>query len=49
MYFKAQIQKAMGDKKGAEATAKQSLELAKKAENDFGYIKRNEDFIKSLK
>ncbi len=49
IHFKAQIQKAMGDKKGAEATAKQSIELAKKADNDFGYVKRNEDLIKSLK
>lgn len=49
VYFKAQIQKAMGDKKGAEATAKQSIEIAKKADNDFGYVKLNEDLIKSLK
>lgn len=49
VHFKAQIQKAMGDKKGAEATAKQSIEIAKKAENDFGYVKLNEDLIKSLK
>jgi hypothetical protein len=49
VHFKAQLQKALGDKKGAEATAKQSIEIAKKAENDFGYIKLNEDLIKSLK
>ncbi len=49
VYFKAQVQQALGDKKGAEATAKQSLELAKKAPSDFGYIKLNEDLIKSLK
>lgn len=47
--FKAQIQKALGDKAGALATAKQSLELAKAADGDFGYIKINEDLIKSLK
>lgn len=49
IHLKAQIQKALGDKKGAIATAQQSLEIAKKAENDFGYIKLNEDLIKSLK
>jgi len=49
VHLKAQIQKAAGDKAGAQATAQKSLELAKKAENDFGYIKLNEDFIKSLK
>lgn len=47
--LKAQIQKAAGDKAGALATAQKSLELAKKAPSDFGYIKQNEDLIKSLK
>lgn len=47
--LKAQIQKALGDKAGATATANKSLELAKKAPSDFGYIKQNEDLIKSLK
>ena len=47
--LKAQIQKAAGDKAGAIATAQKSLELAKKAPSDFGYIKQNEDLIKSLK
>ncbi len=47
--FKAQLQKALGDKVGATATAQKSLELAKKAPSDFGYIKQNEDLIKSLK
>ncbi|NJN41156.1 MAG: DUF2911 domain-containing protein [Flammeovirgaceae bacterium] len=45
----AQMKKAAGDKAGALAAANKSLELAKKAENDFGYIKQNEDLIKSLK
>lgn len=49
VHLKAQIQKKAGDKPGALATAQKSLELAKKAENDFGYIKQNEDLIKSLK
>jgi hypothetical protein len=48
-HLKAQIQKAMGDKKGAKETAQKSLDLAKAAPNDFGYIKLNEDLIKSLK
>jgi len=47
-YLKAQIQKAAGDKAGAKATATKSLEMAKKAENDFGYIAQNETLIKSL-
>ncbi len=49
VHVKAQIQGKMGDKKGAKETANQSLELAKASERgDFGYIKRNKDFIKSL-
>jgi hypothetical protein len=32
------------------ATAQKSIELAKKhADGDFGYIKQNEDLLKSLK
>ena len=50
VHFKAQIQQKMGDKKGALITAQQSLDLAKKnADGDFGYVKLNEDLIKSLK
>ena len=49
IYFKAQVQKALGEKAAATATAEKSLELAKKAPSDFGYIKQNEDLIKSLK
>ncbi len=49
VHFKAQLLKDMGDKKGALAAATQSLETAKKAASDFGYIKLNEDLIKSLK
>ena len=48
-HLKAQIQKAAGDKAGAIATAQKSIEAAKKAPNDFGYVKQNEDLIKSLK
>jgi Protein of unknown function (DUF2911) len=50
VHFKAQIQQKLGDKKGALATAQQSLDLAKKnSGGDFGYIKLNEDLIKTLK
>ncbi|MCF6352786.1 MAG: DUF2911 domain-containing protein [Cyclobacteriaceae bacterium] len=49
LHTKAKIQAKMGDKKGAKETAKQSLELAKASERgDFGYVKRNEELIKSL-
>lgn len=50
VHLKAQIQQKIGDKKGALATAQQSLDLAKKnPDGDFGYVKLNEDLIKSLK
>ncbi|GAB1446735.1 hypothetical protein MASR2M41_25400 [Flammeovirgaceae bacterium] len=49
VHFKALLLKDMGDKKGALAAATQSLEAAKKAANDSGYIRLNEDLIKSLK
>jgi hypothetical protein len=50
MNLKAQIQKALGDKAGAIATAQKSIDVAKKSKDgDFGYIKQNEDLIKSLK
>ena len=50
LHLMAQIQAAAGDKKGAMATAEKSLELAKNNEGgDFGYVKRNEDLIASLK
>jgi hypothetical protein len=45
---KAKIQKALGDKTGAKATATASLESAKKAENR-DYQKMNEALITSLK
>lgn len=49
IHTKAKIQDALGDKKGAVATAQQSLDLAKKSkEGDFGYTKLNEDLIKKL-
>lgn len=50
IHTKAQIQAKMGDKKGAIATATKSLNMAKENEaGDFGYIKRNEDLIASIK
>lgn len=50
LHTKARIQAKLDDKKGAIKTANESLELAKNAKGgDFGYIKRNEDLIKSLK
>ena len=50
VHLKAQIQQKMGDKKGALATAQQSMELAKNnKDGDFGYVKLNEDLIKTLK
>jgi hypothetical protein len=50
VHAKAKIQKALGDKKGAITTAQQSLDLAKNnKDGDFGYVKLNEELIKSLK
>lgn len=50
LHTKAKIQKAMGDKAGALATANQSMDMAKKnADGDFGYVKMNEELIKTLK
>jgi hypothetical protein len=48
VYYKAKIQKDLGDKKGAVASAKQSIELAKEASNS-DYVLLNEKLIKELK
>ena len=48
LHQKAKIQKGLGDKAGAVATANASLESAKKA-NNRDYQMMNEDLIKSLK
>ena len=48
VHLKAQILKAKGDKAAAIETAKKSIQMAKEAGNDFGYIKRNEDLIAAL-
>lgn len=50
LHTKAQMLAKKGDKKGAKAAAEKSIELAEKNPGgDFGYIKRNEDLIASLK
>ncbi|MFT4736555.1 MAG: hypothetical protein ACI8QD_000555 [Cyclobacteriaceae bacterium] len=50
VHLKAQILSTMGNKKEAIATAEASLAAAKaNADGDFGYTKRNEDLIASLK
>ena len=48
LHQKAKIQKALGDKTGALASANASIEAAKK-ENNRDYQKMNEDLIKTLK
>ncbi|MEQ9591307.1 MAG: DUF2911 domain-containing protein [Cyclobacteriaceae bacterium] len=45
----AKMKKDAGDKAGAKAAAQKSLELAKKADSDFGYIKLNEELLSTLK
>lgn len=48
MYMmKARIQKEMGDKNGAKASAQKCIELATAAKND-DYVKQGNDLIKSL-
>jgi hypothetical protein len=47
VYLKAQILAKLGDKEGAIAAAKRSIELAKAAK-DSGYVKLNEDLIAKL-
>lgn len=48
-YLQAKIHAAVGDKEGAISAAKQSSELAGKAEGASGYLKLNQDLIDSLK
>ena len=48
VYYKAKIQQKMGDKKGAMATSKQSLELSKEAGSS-DYVVLNEKLMKELK
>lgn len=50
VHLKAQILAKKGDKKAAIKTANESITAAKAyPDGDFGYVKKNEDFIKSLK
>jgi len=50
IHLKAEILAKLGKKEEAIATAKKSIEVAKANDGgDFGYIKRNEDLINSLK
>lgn len=49
IHQKAKIQAKMGDAKGARETANESIRLAKENGNDFGYVKLNEDFLKTVK
>ncbi len=50
VHTKARILAALGKKKEAIATAKESMKMAEDSPNgDYGYIKRNKDLIKSLK
>lgn len=50
VHVKAQILAKLGKKKEAIAAAKDSMEKAKNfAQGDFGYVKRNQDLIDSLK
>lgn len=48
VYYKAKVQSEMGDKKGALASAQQSLDLSKEAKNS-DYVLLNEKLIKQLK
>jgi hypothetical protein len=49
IHQKAKIQAKMGDAKGARESANQSIALAKENGNDFGYLKLNEDLLKTIK
>ncbi|MFN5556715.1 MAG: DUF2911 domain-containing protein [Chryseotalea sp.] len=49
IHQKAKIQAKLGDVKGARETANESIRLAKENGNDFGYVKLNEYFLKTLK
>jgi hypothetical protein len=49
IHQKAKIQAKMGDAKGARETANASIAKAKEGPNDFGYVKLNEDLLKTIK
>ncbi len=47
-YAKAKILQGLGDRKGAIAAAQKSLEVATKAEFDYGFIRKNQNLLKEL-
>ena len=49
VYHKARILKNLGEKKEAANAAELVIDLASKQKEDYGYIKRSEDLIKSIK
>ena len=48
-FHKARILNKMGDKKESISVAEKVIFLAKEKKDDYGYIKRSEDLIKSIK
>lgn len=48
-FHKARILKKMGNNKESISVAEGVIELAKEKKDDYGYIKRSEDLIKSIK
>jgi hypothetical protein len=48
-FHKARILKKMGDNKESISVAEGVIELAREKKDDYGYIKRSEDLIKSIK
>ena len=49
MFHKARILKKIGDNKQSISVAEEVISLAKEKKDDYGYIKRSEDLIKSIK
>ena len=49
VYHKARILKNLGEKKEATNTAELVIDLASKQKEDYGYIKKSKDLIKSIK
>jgi len=48
-FHKARILKKMGNKKESISVAEEVIALAKEKKDDYGYIKRSEDLIRSMK
>lgn len=49
VYHKARILRNLGEKRDAVSAAETVIDLASKQKDDYGYIKRSEDLIKSIK